>query len=76
MTEETPLIWTAKGNLPLADLKYEVRWERTDTYVKFVEVHTLEGEVVREAAHVLALTGWEIPVFTADLAGAPAAPLN
>ena len=76
MKDETPLIWTSKGNLPLSDLTYEVRWERTDTYVKFVEVHTLDGEVVREAAHVLALQPLGQSLFTADLAGAPAAPLN
>lgn len=54
MSEE-PLIWTAKGNLPLASLKYETRWEKTDTYIKFVETHFLGDEVVREAAHVLML---------------------
>jgi hypothetical protein len=55
MTEETPLIWTSKGNLPLEALEYETKWEKSDTYVKFVEIHRLDGEIVREAAHVLAL---------------------
>lgn len=54
-THEVPLIWTSKGNLPLESLKYATRWERGEDYVKFIEIHTLNGEVVREAAHVLAL---------------------
>lgn len=54
MTEE-PLIFTSKGNLPLDSLEYETVWEKTDTYVKFREIHRLDGEIVREAAHVLAL---------------------
>ena len=53
--EEEPLIWTSKGNLPLAVLKYETKWEQTDTYVKFIEIHRFGDEVVREAAHVLML---------------------
>ena len=55
MTEETPLIWTSKGNLPISSMEYETKWEKTDTYVKFIEIHRLDGEIVREAAHVLAL---------------------
>ena len=53
--DEEPLIWTSKGNLPLAVLKHETRWEQTDTYVKFIETHRFGDEVVREAAHVLML---------------------
>jgi hypothetical protein len=56
-TADIPMIWTALGNLPLADLEYEVKWERTETYVKFIEIHRYRGELVREAAHVLALQG-------------------
>lgn len=52
---QEPLIYTSEGNLPLSILKYETRWEQTDTYVKFVEIHKLEDKVVREAAHVLML---------------------
>ena len=56
MQNETPMIWTAKGNLPLADLgDPEVIWERTDTYVKINIIHRLNGELVRQEAHVLAL---------------------
>jgi hypothetical protein len=53
-----PLIYTSKGNLPLADLAYETAWDITDTYIKFVERHRdSTGEVVREAAHVYSLKG-------------------
>ena len=55
MMNEEPLIWTERGNLPLSSLEYETKWERTETYVKFVEIHRLGDDVVREAAHVLML---------------------
>ncbi len=51
---EEPLIHTTKGNLPVASLVYSTRWEDTPDYVKLVETYTLNGEVVRESAHVLA----------------------
>ena len=50
---DVPLIHTMKGNLPIADLKYETRWEVTDDYTKLVETYSLNGEVVRQSAHVL-----------------------
>ena len=55
MMSEEPLIWTSKGNLPLSSLEYETRWEQSETYIKFIETHRLDDEVVREAAHVLML---------------------
>lgn len=54
-TAETPLIWTSKGNLPVEVLQYTPRWEVTAEYVKFVEVYTLDGEIVRENAHAYIL---------------------
>lgn len=56
MTEE-PLIYTSKGNLPVASLKYEAWWDRQPDFVKLIERYTLDGEVVKESAHVLQLTG-------------------
>lgn len=50
MTE--PLIYTIKGNLPIASLQYSTRWEDNENYAKFTETYTLDGEVVRESAHV------------------------
>jgi hypothetical protein len=55
MTE--PLIWTTKGNLPVSSLKYETEWDVADTYIKFVERYLLDGEVVKEGAHVYCKQG-------------------
>lgn len=63
MTDEIPLIWTAKGNLPIAELEHEVKWERTDTYIKVVEIYRYQGEVVKEGAHVLMLQSLESCLF-------------
>lgn len=54
---EEPLIYTIKGNLPVRLLVLDTHWERTATYVKFVERYLLDGEVVKESAHILALEG-------------------
>lgn len=54
---ENPLIYTSHGNLPIASLQYETRWEDEADYIKFVEVYRLDGEVVRESAHVYAKRG-------------------
>lgn len=51
--QDEPLIFTSRGNLPIASLQYATRWEETPTYTKFVETYSLNGEVVRESAHVL-----------------------
>ena len=51
MTE--PLIYTSKGNVPIASLAYETEWTVNDDYIKFVERHRdASGEVVKESAHV------------------------
>lgn len=51
MTE--PLIYTAKGNLPLASLQYATRWEDNEDFTKFIETYRLGDEVVRESVHVM-----------------------
>jgi hypothetical protein len=58
MTEETPMIWTTKGNLPIASLTYQTAWDVNPEYVKFMERYvTQDGEVVKESAHVYSLQG-------------------
>lgn len=57
---DEPLIYTTKGNVPVASLQYATQWDRTDDYIKFVERYTLDGEVVKESAHVLALKPLDI----------------
>ena len=54
MSAETvePLIFTSRGNLPVADLKYEVFWHEYPETIKMVERYSLADEVVRESAHV------------------------
>jgi hypothetical protein len=49
---DTPLIWTSKGNLPVASLVYAPRWEESDEYIKFSESWSLNGEIVKENAHI------------------------
>ncbi len=56
--QDTPLIWTTRGNLPVSDLTYATRWEDTPDYIKFVETYTAaDGVVVKESAHVYAKRG-------------------
>ncbi len=64
---EAPLIYTIKGNLPIASLDYATRWEVTDDYTKLIETYSLNGEVVRESAHVLAKRGLSIEAQTLAL---------
>lgn len=52
-----PLIYTSRGNLPVASLQYVTRWEDAPDYIKFVEIYTLDGEIVRESAHVYSKRG-------------------
>ena len=56
--EDIPLVFTSKGNLPAHDLVHDVRWEETPMYVKLVETYSLDGEIVRESAYVLARQGF------------------
>lgn len=49
---DEPLVWTTKGNLPISALEYFHRWDDQVEYTKFTEGYTLNGEVVKESAHV------------------------
>lgn len=57
MIEDTPLIWTIKGNVPVADLEYKAEWEFHEDRITFRERYTLEGELVKENAHICFLRG-------------------
>lgn len=53
--DEIPMIWTARGNLPIASLEYSTEWiEVPGSYTKLIETYKLDGEIVRQSAHVLA----------------------
>lgn len=52
-----PVVWTELGNVNCELLGYSTRWEFTPDYIKLVEIYTLDGRVIRESAHIKALTG-------------------
>ena len=53
-----PLIYTSKGNVPVASLTLDVSWDITDNYIKCVERYTdAMGEVVKQSANVKLLKG-------------------
>lgn len=52
-----PLIWTTKGNLPVASLEYYIGWEISEDSIIFKEQYRFEGEIVKENAHVKLLKG-------------------
>ena len=47
-----PLIYTIKGNLPIASLDYSTEWDVQEGYFKLTETYKLGDEVVRQSAHV------------------------
>lgn len=54
---EVPMIHTTLGNVPLAALQHQTRWERSGDEIKFTEVYkTAGGMVVRENAYTYLLT--------------------
>lgn len=50
---DEPLIYTSKGNLPVASLRLETAWQDTPEYVTFRETYYLGDEVVKQSVHVL-----------------------
>ena len=54
---DEPLIYTSKGNLPIASLEYSNSWEDAEQYVKFIETYKLGDEIVKQSAHVMAKRG-------------------
>lgn len=63
MTNDEPLIYTTRGNLPIASLKYKHEWFEDDHETRLVETYTAEdGEIVKQNVHIkikqgLAMTG-------------------
>lgn len=52
-----PLIWTTKGNLPVASLRHDTEWRVSEERIIFVERYWLGEEVVKESTHVNILKG-------------------
>lgn len=58
MTNQIPLIWTSKGNVPLDSLTCQTEWDIKPTYYKFIERYLdASGEVVKLSAHVYSTMG-------------------
>ena len=51
---DIPLIWTERGNLPVADLEYRTGWQvdLPNGVIVFRETYLLNGEVVKQSVHV------------------------
>lgn len=56
-TTAEPLIWTTKGNLPVASLRYETAWHDDEKQVIFRERYYLDDELVRQNVHTLLREG-------------------
>lgn len=52
-----PLIWTSKGNIPMAGLVHQVAWDVTPEQIVFVERYLLGDEVVKQSSHVHIISG-------------------
>ena len=48
---EEPLIYTSKGNLPIANLQYRQGWFESESEISFVEEYWLGEEVVKRSVH-------------------------
>lgn len=57
MTQDTPLIWTSIGNLPVADLRHEVEWKVSPEQIIFIESYYVGELLVKQSSHVKVLIG-------------------
>jgi hypothetical protein len=48
---EEPLIYTSKGNLPIANLQYRQGWFESESEISFVEEYWLGEEIVKRSVH-------------------------
>ena len=55
--KDIPLIYTTKGNLPVADLEHRIEWRVTPENIIFIESYLLAGELVKQSSHVHILVG-------------------
>lgn len=58
---EVPLMWTVKGNRPIAEMDRRVDWDDQPQYVAFRETWTdkLTGEVMSQSVAVYSKVGLE-----------------
>ena len=50
---DEPLIYTINGNLPISSLECRVTWIDNQHETRCTETYTLNGEVVKQAVHIL-----------------------
>lgn len=55
-----PLIWTTKGNMPVADLEYQTHWFENESEIGFSETYLHDGEIVRRSVHIRKKEGADI----------------
>lgn len=57
MPQTDPLIYTSRGNLPVADLREAVVWTQNENEIVCAVEHWLGDECVRRQVNVLKLQG-------------------
>lgn len=65
---EEPLIYTSKGNLPIASLEYRHGWFESETDITFVEEYWLGEELVKRNVHAKLKKGLDSPLDQAIFA--------
>lgn len=66
VAQDVALIWTTKGNLPVSSLEYYIGWDISEESIVFKEQYRLNGEIVKENAHVKLLKGGDAVPETAQ----------
>lgn len=59
---DEPLIFTTKGNLPVASLEYRHGWFESDNEISFVEEYWLGEEMVKRNVHTKLKKGLDAPL--------------
>jgi len=68
MPDQTPLIFTSKGNVLCASLAYHHEWTVTEDVIKFREWYTDDaGEIVKDSTHVYLPKGVQLGAVAGGL---------
>ena len=55
---DEPLIWTSKGNVPIAELEYTKEWQDNEDFIIFAEAwRDSTGTVVKNNVHMYSKKG-------------------
>lgn len=66
---DEPLIYTSKGNLPIASLDYKHEWSEDDDAITFTEEYRLNGELVKRSTHARLKKGLDMAAVTQPFEG-------